>query len=387
MSTSITPSELTRPFMDIEVNLPFMKSLENGRPPDRRKGPNPLIDTGKLLLRGPSESTLPALPPLPTSKPAREPQLDAEHQDASSRSRSKSRSKAPALSPEKMLADEWKEVLGEELHARRKLVKAQKALTRSNSDVAMVHMNRERQRSVQQMKADHDERTGSKLLRSLERHVPKASREEMTEFGIVLLTSFARVKLEHGWYKLYRFIDQNGDGRIEYEEVRELLRHDFRVPSTQISDAQLQSIWCTVDEDRSGWWDMREFGRLMRPAEDRIVITKVGGGLKTSVLPPDKAPRSPSSPPHAGAGGAALPSITSGTNARGSPPTKQFKPTPEMIYAREQSMLNTRSMMDQINKHARQMDAEAERIQKGLRQRRKGKQGGIGRSISLPALT
>ena len=31
-----------------------------------------------------------------------------------------------------------------------------------------------------------------------------------------------------------------------------------------------------------------------------------------------------------------------------------------MIYAREQSMLNTRSMMDQINKHARQMDAEAE---------------------------
>ena len=374
----IAPTELVRPDRNLDRNRVFMATLTSSRRPDRRKGPNPLLDTEKTLLRGEgwmpeTYSSLPPLPPLPPPPQA----------DEAAESKRRRRRKEPPPSQEKVLAAEWKQVLGDELRARQVLCKAQKELMRTCSESALAETFRERRRAVRQMKEEHDVRTGSKLLRSLERQVPRASREEMTEYGVLLLEAFARIKLEHGWYKLYRFIDENGDGRIEYEELREFTRQTCRIPPSQVSDERIQSIWCTVDEDRSGWWDMKEFSHMMRPAEERLVITKEGGGLKVKILPPPPKAKDAAVGKGSGAN-AALPAVKAKAAAT------SFTPSPEIIYAREQAMLNVRSAMDEVGKKTRAMAAEAERIEGMLKTKRQDSKRAVDdlrRSRSLPALT
>ena len=71
------------------------------------------------------------------------------------------------------------------------------------------------------------------------------------------------------WYKFFKEIDEDGSGRMMYDELVKMARIHLRMPETQVSDTQLQEVWRALDQDNSGYINAGEFGRFMRLGRER----------------------------------------------------------------------------------------------------------------------
>ena len=71
------------------------------------------------------------------------------------------------------------------------------------------------------------------------------------------------------WYRFFKEIDEDGSGRMMYDELVKMVRVHLRMPETQVSDTQLQEVWRALDQDNSGYINAGEFGRFMRLGRER----------------------------------------------------------------------------------------------------------------------
>ena len=106
------------------------------------------------------------------------------------------------------------------------------------------------------------------LLRRLE-EVPAASDEEVTKLAWEMTAAMSRLfpHQQRVWVKMFRAIDADGSGRIDFKEFTHMLRVQLSIPLQQLSEVGFQAIWKSIDPDNSGFINLGEFGRFIKKGE------------------------------------------------------------------------------------------------------------------------
>ena len=89
------------------------------------------------------------------------------------------------------------------------------------------------------------------------------------------------------WYRFFKEIDEDGSGRMMYDELVKMVRIHLRMPETQVSDTQLQEVWRALDQDNSGYINAGEFGRFMRLGRERCaqcIAERLPGAAQAEVV-------------------------------------------------------------------------------------------------------
>jgi Ca2+-binding EF-hand superfamily protein len=181
----------------------------------------------------------------------------------------KSRS-APRLlpSPTRSGAEEYKDALAAEQVAKRRLARIQKELMRAASTSAL-HEEKERKRlEGMALRRDMDERVGRDLSQALQ-SVSAAREEEVKALAVLFRTKMEAVLPDPSWFKLFRWMDEDRNGTIQYLELRSMVRRVLSVPRTELSEAKLKSLWKALDEDASGYLSAGEFGRFFKKGYEK----------------------------------------------------------------------------------------------------------------------
>lgn len=218
------------------------------------------------------------------------------------------------------------------------------------------------------------------LFRALGPQVTPASEEEVITMGMQILEAFSHVEMNpdaRGWFKLYKVMDRDDDGRISLDEFERLVRTYLRLGVAKVPDKRLHEVWLAVDLNRSGTWNTKEFGKMMLPAERRLEQTRQGGGAASG-------PASCSASPEASTatGRTPLPSVRK--KGRGAE-------SMETRLARESAMIATRAALDEVDGRRLRMEREAARLEKklegaGIKLPLEGASVKLATSKSLPAL-
>ena len=66
------------------------------------------------------------------------------------------------------------------------------------------------------------------------------------------------------WYLLFKRMDTDASGQIDFREMQRMVRHELKLPPSKISDMQLKAAWMALDRDGSGLVSVGEFGAFMR---------------------------------------------------------------------------------------------------------------------------
>jgi len=85
-------------------------------------------------------------------------------------------------------------------------------------------------------------------------NLPRADKRTMEAVSIILnsnLTIFA-IPEQRTWYKLFKHIDDNDTGRIDYREFKEFVREELGVDYVKLPEDTFNSVWKTLDDDGSG---------------------------------------------------------------------------------------------------------------------------------------
>lgn len=69
---------------------------------------------------------------------------------------------------------------------------------------------------------------------------------------------------ERNWYKFFIHMDDDCSGKVNYEELVDMIRNELKVGTAQLSDLALEAVWRALDEDNSGLISAGEFGHFMR---------------------------------------------------------------------------------------------------------------------------
>ena len=77
-----------------------------------------------------------------------------------------------------------------------------------------------------------------------------------------------------GWFALFKNLDTDASGLLEYEEVEVGIRQELNVSKEELSDAKLKALWITLDEDDSGTVESAEFHRFMQREEPKTAFDK-----------------------------------------------------------------------------------------------------------------
>ena len=94
--------------------------------------------------------------------------------------------------------------------------------------------------------------------------VAAASAAEFNELSEQFNTQIAFLETDpakRSWFKLFKFMDSDGSGRVTYEEVRDMVRSEeggLRLGEDKLPDARLQSLWRALDDDASGYITVKE---------------------------------------------------------------------------------------------------------------------------------
>lgn len=61
------------------------------------------------------------------------------------------------------------------------------------------------------------------------------------------------------WQALFDFYDRNKDGLLQYDELKNAIRKDLRIPPAQVSDYQVRILFNALDSDGGGNVELAEF--------------------------------------------------------------------------------------------------------------------------------
>ena len=149
---------------------------------------------------------------------------------------------------------EYSEELAVELVAKRRLVTLRRETRRSSSEASLLREGARRRALAASVRSQLNEIRGSKLSGDFD--VEPASEAAVCEMADSLMGALALVEPDEnarGWYKLYRHIDADGNGRVEFNELCRVIRDHLNLDPSALSDQTIQAFWLAVDTDRSGW--------------------------------------------------------------------------------------------------------------------------------------
>jgi len=94
-----------------------------------------------------------------------------------------------------------------------------------------------------------------------------ASREEQVMISEMLNRRMIELFVDpaqRNWYKVFVHMDDDNSGKINYEELVDMVRNELKVQLNQLPDSTLSAVWRALDEDNSGLITTGEFGRFMQ---------------------------------------------------------------------------------------------------------------------------
>ena len=109
----------------------------------------------------------------------------------------------------------------------------------------------------------------------------------------VLNAGLSRLPQEqHHWSSFFRIVDEDGSGRISFEELEKYVRGNphvlpgaMGITQRRLPDTRLFALWLALDVDGSGYIDAGEFGRFMRKGASGNGSGAAGpGGASTSAI-------------------------------------------------------------------------------------------------------
>lgn len=89
---------------------------------------------------------------------------------------------------------------------------------------------------------------------------------------------------DNDWNNLFNYYDMDGDGAIEVDEFRVILRRDLLMRADVVSDEGIAEVFAGIDENGGGDVDADEFA---------IWVTQVSSKLYCLVLRKQYAPPQP----------------------------------------------------------------------------------------------
>ena len=96
---------------------------------------------------------------------------------------------------------------------------------------------------------------------------PMSSKEEQMQlsakFNERLEYMFPGHERSRSWLSLFKAMDDDGSGLVTFTDLQNVLRKQMKVPVTDLPEARLQALWCTLDEDDSNYVAQAEFGKFM----------------------------------------------------------------------------------------------------------------------------
>ncbi|KAH8051580.1 hypothetical protein JL722_10757 [Aureococcus anophagefferens] len=115
-----------------------------------------------------------------------------------------------------------------------------------------------------------DKMDGNSKMTDGEHHDEEASPELLKSIAARLDAKLQR-HAKGSWAKLFFVIDNDGSGRVEFHEFRDLMRNKathtsnpgLEISKKEISDEELNMFWTTLDGDKSGFVTAPEFKKFM----------------------------------------------------------------------------------------------------------------------------
>jgi len=165
------------------------------------------------------------------------------------------------------------DVQSEELLARRHMIQIQRQLHRQATVLAKQSVQVKRQAVVSAMQADIDEASGKRIARTLDDvqpATPRSMQRLSKQFNEAMADAYAGHSGISGdtllWYKLFKDCDGNGSGRVDYSELRTMIRSHkgLNLSPYLLPEYMMQALWKAIDEDNSGYISAGEFGKFMR---------------------------------------------------------------------------------------------------------------------------
>ena len=97
-------------------------------------------------------------------------------------------------------------------------------------------------------------------------NAPKATPAEVRALAEMMNQQMATLFApnERTFYRLFKYMDADGNGMIEFDEFEDMVRRQLDMPTDEMSYARLLSLWRAIDKDGNGRVDQGEFGRFMR---------------------------------------------------------------------------------------------------------------------------
>ena len=134
------------------------------------------------------------------------------------------------------------------------------------ADLSRQSLLRRRKEETAAVKADMSRRLAKDVTAGLA-DVDAASEADLVTLAEQLTTRNTQLfpNAERGWFKLFRLIDEDKSGQIDYEEFsRVMVRGHLKLSALELPERSLQAAWKAIDTDASGFISVGEFGRLMK---------------------------------------------------------------------------------------------------------------------------
>ena len=131
------------------------------------------------------------------------------------------------------------------------------------------------QRIAEELRLEKDRMFHRDIAREMENE-PRASADEIRELSELFNVAQRAVVPPWempSWFKLFKHVDADGSGLIDYDELTEVVRGILRLTEDQLSEARLKALWLALDEDGSGHLSSGEFGMFMnigKPVVERM---------------------------------------------------------------------------------------------------------------------
>lgn len=103
--------------------------------------------------------------------------------------------------------------------------------------------------------------------------VQPASDAEVVGMAVRFLQKMAELEPDpnkRSWYRLFRHMDDDGSGRINFHELVDMVRTELYLKPKEMPEATLKSLWAALDKDGSGYVAAGEFGTFMRKGEAEL---------------------------------------------------------------------------------------------------------------------
>ena len=264
------------------------------------------------------------------------------------------------------IAAQYMAELDGELAAKRRLVQMRRAVRRTCSEASLRREGSRRAALAAAVRSDLDERRDGPKFRLFRNRVTPANDEEIAKLAETLMRAMALAEPdEHarGWFKLYKYIDKDRNGQIEYYELLDVIRDKLQVDSATVPDEAVQAFWLAVDADQSGAINLPEFGKMMRLAERKRQEAAAAAAAEAAAAAPTGAAGAASAQ---GVRSRAGVSVGGAQQRRGAKVARPSLEEVRLMEAAELADFARRSAVEEVRQSKARLDAEAARLERQI---------------------